>query len=196
MILLLGASGYIGEALATELRHRKMDFISLARKQVDYTRFDVLLEFLRAKKPAFVINAAGYTGKPNVDACELAKADTLLGNALLPQTIAHACATLKIPWGHVSSGCIFSGAKIVEGGKLRMEKDLTKPGLRPLADNSPAVIQGFTKRTRPIFPFATSRAVFTAAAKRSARKPSRVSGKVTSGGCGFRLMNSITHAIT
>jgi dTDP-4-dehydrorhamnose reductase len=52
------------------LRRRKADFIPLARKQVDYTRFDLLLEFLKTKKPAFVINAAGYTGKPNVDACE------------------------------------------------------------------------------------------------------------------------------
>ena len=74
MILLLGASGYIGEAFAKELQRRKMDFVPLARKQVDYTRFDLLLEFLKTKKPSFVINAAGYTGKPNVDACELDKA--------------------------------------------------------------------------------------------------------------------------
>ena len=40
--------------------------------------------FLRSKKPRFLINAAGYTGKPNVDACELAKADCLDGNAVLP----------------------------------------------------------------------------------------------------------------
>src|SRR5271170_4056274 len=105
MILLLGASGYIGEAFVKELELRKSDFIPLARKQVDYTRFDALLEFLRAKRPAFVINAAGYTGKPNVDACEIAKADTLVGNTLLPQTVAHACAAAKIPWGHISSGC-------------------------------------------------------------------------------------------
>ncbi len=103
MILLLGASGYIGEAFVTELQHRKMDFLPLARKQVNYTRFDALLEFLKTKKPAFVINAAGYTGKPNVDACELAKADTLLGNALLPQTIA---PRLRGNWNSVGA-CFF-----------------------------------------------------------------------------------------
>ena len=58
MILLLGASGYIGEAFVRELQHRKIEFIPLSRKRVDYTRFDLLLEFLRAKKPAFVVNAA------------------------------------------------------------------------------------------------------------------------------------------
>jgi dTDP-4-dehydrorhamnose reductase len=153
MILLLGASGYIGEAFARELTRRKTDFIPLSRKQIDYTRFDVLLEFLKTKKPAFVINGAGYTGKPNVDACELHKADTLQGNTLFPQSVAHACAVAKIPWGHVSSGCIFAGAKISGIGKLGVEKDFTKPELRELVANNPAVIRGFTETDIPNFSF-------------------------------------------
>src|SRR5690349_9587165 len=127
MILLLGGTGYIGQAFKSELERRQRSFVSLSRRELDYTRFDLLLEYLKAKKPEFLVNAAGYTGKPNVDACETARADTLVGNTLLPQTIAHACAALKIPWGHVSSGCIYSGAKIESGGQIRAEKDMTKP---------------------------------------------------------------------
>jgi len=153
MILLLGASGYIGSAFAQELQRRKKEFIPLARKQVDYTRFDLLLDFLRAKKPSFVINAAGYTGKPNVDACELDKAGTLLGNTLLPQTIAHACAAAGVPWGHVSSGCIFSGAKISGNGQVHVEKDMTKPEMRLLVEKSPENISGFTETDTPNFSF-------------------------------------------
>ncbi len=153
MILLLGASGYIGEAFAKELQQRKKEFIPLSRKQVDYSRFDLLLEFLRAKKPSFVVNAAGYTGKPNVDACELDKAGTLVGNALLPQTIAHACAAANISWGHVSSGCIYSGAKVFENGKVRAEKDFTKPELRALVEQNPSAIRGFTESDAPNFSF-------------------------------------------
>jgi len=153
MILLLGATGYIGEAFAKELQQRKREFLPLSRAQVDYTRFDRLLEFLRAKRPAFVVNAAGYTGKPNVDACELDKAGTLVGNTLLPQTIAHACAVTGIPWGHVSSGCIYSGAKVFENGALRTEKDFTKPELRALVANNPAAIRGFTETDVPNFSF-------------------------------------------
>jgi dTDP-4-dehydrorhamnose reductase len=153
MILLLGAAGYIGEAFAKEMQRRKLDFMPLSRAQVDYARFDLLLEFLRARKPAFVVNAAGYTGKPNVDACELHKADTLAGNTLLPQTIAHACAAVGIPWGHISSGCIYSGAKIIENGKTRFEKDLTKPELRALVEKSPDGISGFTETDAPNFSF-------------------------------------------
>ena len=153
MILLLGASGYIGEAFARELRRRKIAFTPLSRGRVDYTRFDVLLDFLKASKPEFVINAAGYTGKPNVDACELDKAGTLDGNTLLPQTIAHACAVAGIPWGHVSSGCIFSGAKVTMNGQTRVEKDMTKHELHVLVEKSPQSIHGFTETDTPNFSF-------------------------------------------
>jgi dTDP-4-dehydrorhamnose reductase len=153
MILLLGASGYIGQAFVQEMRRRNLAFTAVSRAQMDYTRFDTLLKFLRETKPTFLINSAGYTGKPNVDACEIAKADTLAGNALLPLTIANACAAAGIPWGHVSSGCIFSGAKIVEGGRTRDEKDLSKPELKHLAEDHPASIQGFTEMDEPNFSF-------------------------------------------
>lgn len=153
MIALLGASGYIGGAFAAELRRRQMEFLPVSRQQTDYTRFDRLLEFLRHRKPSFVVNCAGYTGKPNVDACELDKAGTLLGNALLPQTIAHACAAAEIPWGHVSSGCIFSGAKIVRNGPVRVEKDMTQPELHALAEEHSPAVQGFTETDPPNFTF-------------------------------------------
>lgn len=153
MILLLGASGYIGEVFAKELQRRKINFLPVTRHDVDCTRFIALLEFLKKTKPEFLINSAGYTGKPNVDACEDKKAETIIGNVLLPQTIAHACAALKIPWGHVSSGCIFSGAKIVENRKTRIEKDLTKPELHALVEESPEKIRGFTETDAPNFSF-------------------------------------------
>jgi UDP-glucose 4,6-dehydratase len=153
MILLLGASGYVGGAFAEELRRRSLDFLALSRKQTDYTRFDRLLDYLRSTKPSFVVNCAGYTGKPNVDACELDKAGTLLGNALLPHTIASACAAADIPWGHVSSGCIFSGAKIAQNGSVRVEKDMTRPELHALAEQRSPSIQGFTETDQPNFSF-------------------------------------------
>jgi dTDP-4-dehydrorhamnose reductase len=151
MILLLGATGYIGDAFAGELKRRNQPFIPLSRKQVDYGRFDRLLQFLQAERPAFVVNAAGYTGKPNVDACEIHKAATLVGNSLLPQTIAHACAAANIPWGHVSSGCIFAGAKIAPDG--RVEKDLTRPEMRALVERTPEKIHGFNETDAPNFCF-------------------------------------------
>jgi dTDP-4-dehydrorhamnose reductase len=153
MIILLGASGYIGQAFAQLLKGRGEEFLAPARKDLDYTRFDVLLKLLREKRPAFLMNAAGYTGKPNVDACETAKADTLQGNTLFPETVAHACLAENVPWGHVSSGCIYSGAKVVQNGELRTEKDLTKPALHELAEHHSDQIQGYTEADTPNFTF-------------------------------------------
>ena len=153
MTVLLGASGYIGQAFARALRQRQQSFTPLSRGELDYTRYDLLLKFLREARPSFLINAAGYTGKPNVDACEEAKADTLAGNTLFPQTVAHACLVTGTPWGHVSSGCIYAGAKVLSGGVRRIEKDLSRPEMKALAENNPSAIRGFTETDEPNFTF-------------------------------------------
>lgn len=111
MIFLLGGSGYVGSAYQALLARKGVPFRNLRRSQVDYSDAAVLADLLRREKPEFLINAAGYTGKPNVDACELAKAECLFGNAVLPGRIAQACTAAGVPWGHVSSGCIYSGAR-------------------------------------------------------------------------------------
>jgi len=154
MILLLGASGYIGQAFAAELQRRELVFTPLSRREVDYGRFEVLLNFLRERKPAFLINAAGYIGKPNVDACENAKAETLLGNVVLPMTIAHACVEADVPWGHVSTGCIYNGAKVRDqNGGWRTQPDLNKQEVRRLFDAKLEVFRGFTEEDEPNFSF-------------------------------------------
>ena len=153
MIVLLGASGYVGQAFGQALRQREWPFAALTRKEVNYTKFDVLLDYLRQTKPSFLVNAAGYTGVPNVDACEDARADTLLGNTLFPQTVAHACLAAGVPWGHVSSGCIFSGAKVVVDGQVRIEKDLVKPEIQILRQKGGVVLRGYTESDHPNFSF-------------------------------------------
>jgi len=154
MVLLLGATGYIGTAFAEELARRGRDFRPVSRSETDYTRFDPLLDLLRRTKPEFLVNCAGFTGRPNVDACEAAKADTLLGNALLPQTVAHACAAAGVPWGHVSSGCIYTGAKIRDvEGRWSTVKDLMRPDLLATIRADRGRLRGFTEEDAPNFSF-------------------------------------------
>lgn len=152
MILLLG-TGYVGEAFEKALARRKLPFRTVPITELDATRFEDLLRFLTAAKPEFLISAAGYTGRPNVDACETARADTLQGNVLLPVSLAHACQVAGVPWGHVSSGCIYTGAKIVEGGAARVEKDLLAPGVRSLVEKDRGVVRGFVEGDAPNFSF-------------------------------------------
>ena len=111
MIYLLGGSGYVGQAYQALFTRRGLPFRNLRRAELDYTRPAELTAALRRDRPEFLINAAGYTGKPNVDACELHKDECLMGNAVLPGLIAEACAAAGVPWGHVSSGCIYTGAR-------------------------------------------------------------------------------------
>lgn len=116
MIYLLGGSGYVGHAYQALLTKKGLAFRTLTRKELDYTHVELLTEALRRDKPSFVINAAGYTGKPNVDACEIHKTECLQGNAVLPGIVAQACEATNTPWGHVSSGCIYTGARADGGG--------------------------------------------------------------------------------
>ena len=111
MIYLLGGSGYVGHAYQALLTKKGIPFRNLRRAETDYTHPDTLRALLTRDRPEFLINAAGYTGKPNVDACEIHKTECLFGNAVFPGQVAQACAEAGVPWGHVSSGCIYTGAR-------------------------------------------------------------------------------------
>jgi dTDP-4-dehydrorhamnose reductase len=153
MILLLGASGYIGQVFSSELRRRGGDFIPLTRKAVDYADFDLLFDFVRKTKPAFLINAAGYAGKPDVDACERAREETLFANTILPQTVAKVCLMTNTPWGHVSSGGIYSGAKLADGNGLTVERNFNCPELLRLFAEHPEKVCGYNEWDEPNFSF-------------------------------------------
>ncbi|MDA0834740.1 MAG: sugar nucleotide-binding protein [Planctomycetota bacterium] len=111
MILILGGSGYIGSAYVRYFEKRGIPYRSLSRRDVNYYEPEQLISAIDAHQCEFLINAAGYTGKPNVDACEIHRAECLLGNSVLPGMIRIACEKTKTPWGHVSSGCIYTGTR-------------------------------------------------------------------------------------
>jgi dTDP-4-dehydrorhamnose reductase len=56
----------------------------------------------------WVVNCAGKTGTPNVDACELDKQGTIDANAIFPALLANACGW-RTRLAHFSSGCIYMG---------------------------------------------------------------------------------------
>jgi dTDP-4-dehydrorhamnose reductase len=174
MILVLGATGYIGQAFATELRQRGITFVPLTRKALDYTQFDLLFDYVRKVKPELIINAAGYTGRPNVDACEMARADTFQGNTLFPQMVARVCLLTNTALGHVSSGCIFSGAKVLANGERKVEKNLGDPRLQQLFNTQPERFYGFTELDEPNFSFRSPPCSFYSGTKALAEEGLRV----------------------
>jgi dTDP-4-dehydrorhamnose reductase len=153
MILLLGASGYFGRAFAGELRRRGQSFIPLTRRVFDYTRFDFLFDYLRRTKPVFLINAANYCGQPDETGGNTEREQAMSANALLPQMIARVCLMAKTPWGHVSSGSIYAGGKVIDEGHERLEKDLSKPEIRRLFAAHPERFRGFSENDEANFSF-------------------------------------------
>ena len=111
MFMILGGNGYVGSAFQKHLQQMQLPFEVISRSVVDYSDETSLLRLLEQRRPEFLINAAGYTGSPNVDACEVHRTECLQGNAVLPGVIRSACEKAGVPWGHVSSGCIYTGAK-------------------------------------------------------------------------------------
>lgn len=116
-ILLLGGTGYIGSAFAEVLQSSDYRWKILRKAEgVDYRDMRSLKNFLDLHKNhhalptanCVVINCSGYTGKPNVDRCELYKDDTILGNVVLPAQLSEVLASRGIPLLHVSSGCIYN----------------------------------------------------------------------------------------
>lgn len=116
MILLLGATGYVGKKYQEYLKFRNIPYttasIRLRDKATYYTNdVDYVRDIVIQHNPSFVINCAGFTGVPNVDACELEenRNSCYLANMILPVLLAHVCLERNIKFGNVSSGCIYQG---------------------------------------------------------------------------------------
>lgn len=68
------------------------------------------IKLLDEHKPDVLFNAAGVTGKPNVDWCESNQMETINGNTKLPIMLAEACQAKGVYMLHIGSGCIYYGA--------------------------------------------------------------------------------------
>lgn len=102
--------GYVGSNLYNELqKSTKVESFLINKQKLDYTKESKLREFFESCEPNIVVNCVGFTGKPNVDACELNKEETYKLNVQLPILMAKLCEEYRASLFHVSSGCIYSG---------------------------------------------------------------------------------------
>ena len=98
MLTLVG-HGYVGQAIAKHLREKNVTF-AWVRHTDSWVPSGV------------VINAAGYTGSPNVDACENHRLETKEGNVFWPIKLEEMARSLPVV--HITSGCVYNGFK--DGG--------------------------------------------------------------------------------
>lgn len=113
-VVLLGGNGYVGGKFKDYISSEGVYLITPQRNHTfgDLEDYKKVRELIRRTEPDLVINCAGFTGKPNVDQCELPEIQPLCldGNVKIPLNLANVCQEFGVKFGHVSSGCIFEGA--------------------------------------------------------------------------------------
>jgi len=93
MIALIG-HGYVAKHIACELEGQRLKYVWITHND-------------NIPQCEVIINAAGYTGSPNVDACETHKQETIDGNVIWPVQLE--IENPNKPIVHISSGCVYSG---------------------------------------------------------------------------------------
>ena len=107
-VLVFGA-GLLGRRLARDLPNARLS-------NVDITDIGVVKREMAEYAPSAVINAAGKTGRPNVDWCESHPYATYRSNVIGPLVLADACVKADAYLLHLASGCIFYGPSPSPGG--------------------------------------------------------------------------------
>jgi dTDP-4-dehydrorhamnose reductase len=117
-IVILGARGQLGRALASLAADRGIAHRALGRTDCDVT--DRKMVDQATQRASFVVNCAAYTA---VDAAEVDVAAAYGVNAIACEHIASACAGAGAPLLHVSTDYVFDGA----GRHPWREEDPTRP---------------------------------------------------------------------
>lgn len=102
--LIFGKSGWIGGLLGELLKDQGINFEYATARFED--RAGVIADIDRVK-PTHVLNAAGVTGRPNVDWCEDHKLETIRANVLGTLTLADVCNQKGVHMTNYATGCIF-----------------------------------------------------------------------------------------
>jgi dTDP-4-dehydrorhamnose reductase len=100
MKILVVGGGWTGKKVFRELSNRSnvvVKIVSHLKAFEELQHYDEL------------INCAGVTGAPNVDACELNPKETMFGNAVFPILLQRECEKYNVKMSHFSSGCIYTG---------------------------------------------------------------------------------------
>lgn len=104
MFLIFGKTGWIGGLLAEELKKQGAKFALADARLEDRA---AIIADIEKYKPTHVLNAAGLTGRPNVDWCETHKLETIRANVIGCLNLADVCNTHNIHMTYYGTGCIF-----------------------------------------------------------------------------------------
>lgn len=119
-ILIVGATGTLGMALARACEWRGLDYVLTARRELDLAQPDTIARALDRHTPWAVINAAGFV---RVDEAESQRAACFAANTDGPARLAEACAARGVALVGFSSDLVFDGL----AGRPYLESDAPSP---------------------------------------------------------------------
>lgn len=105
-ILITGASGTLGQALARECEARDLPYVLTSRRDVDIASEAAVLRWCADREPSAIINACGYV---RVDDAETDVFRCWRDNVVGAERLATAAALRDIPFVSFSSDLVFDG---------------------------------------------------------------------------------------
>ncbi|XP_066327486.1 bifunctional dTDP-4-dehydrorhamnose 3,5-epimerase/dTDP-4-dehydrorhamnose reductase-like [Miscanthus floridulus] len=102
--LIYGRTGWIGGLLGDLCAARGIPFAYGAGRLESRASLEADID---ATTPTHVFNAAGVTGRPNVDWCETHRAETIRANVVGTLTLADVCRGRGLVLINYATGCIF-----------------------------------------------------------------------------------------
>jgi dTDP-4-dehydrorhamnose reductase len=119
LVLVVGAGGQLGEAMADRLAVRH-EVVSRTRAELDIARADAVRETVNAVCPDVIVNCAAYT---DVDGAEADPVSALAANAMATRSLAQAAREFDATFVHFSTDFVFDG----ESGQPYRETDTPNP---------------------------------------------------------------------
>lgn len=108
--VLICGNGYVGGYVFAQLsKNTSLEVVLESKATLDYTDEYYLRDYLKEQRFDYLINAQGYTGRPNVDAAERDKEACWKYNVQVPVMFNTVCRELHVQPIHITSGCIFTG---------------------------------------------------------------------------------------
>ncbi len=107
-LLITGANGQVGQALAAQAKQRGFDVLAYSKDMLDISSETMVVATLHRHQPDIVINAAAYT---NVEQAEVFPDQASQINIDAVGVLACVCHSHNIPLLHISTDYVFSGKK-------------------------------------------------------------------------------------
>jgi len=105
LVLVTGAAGQLGEAMAAQLGARH-EVVALTRRDLDLANSAAVLDAVASVCPDVIVNCAAYT---DVDGAEQDPCAALLANAWAVRTLARSAIEINATLVHYSTDFVFDG---------------------------------------------------------------------------------------